>query len=349
MSFIQCSRCILDNIEVPDLDLSDGVCQYCRQFDRMEKERFAEKSNLPWVYDRLRKEGECKDYDVLLGLSGGVDSSMCLHYLVENGIRPLCFSVDNGYNDPKADENIMRLVEGMKVPFIRYTLNLNRFQELQSAFIQSGTKNIEIPTDHVLYAATYEMAKKYRIKNIISGGNIATEGVMPESYGYSARDLRFVKSVYKRFTKQELKGLPTLSLMGYLKARFIDGIKITNLLDYYDYNRDQSIKLLEGKYGWKNYGDKHCENKFTVWFQNYYLPKKFGLDKRKPHYSSLINSKQMTRSQALERMLEPLEYPVFGMEDKIMKYPIAEGDYRAYPNAEFWWKNLSKIYESIKN
>ncbi len=338
-----CSRCVLDNGEVPDIYFdAKGVCQYCLQYDKTARDIKAEKSNLPWIYDRIRKEGEGKDYDCLLGLSGGVDSSMCLHYLVQNGIRPLCFSVDNGWNDPKADENIMRLVEGLKVPFYRYVLNLDTFKELQSAFLKAGVKNIEIPTDHVLMAATYEMARKHGIKTIIGGGNHATEGIMPESYGYQARDLKHIKAIYRKFTGKELKGLPMISLAGYLWHRFVRGTRIVNLLDYYDYSRAGAIKLLSENYGWREYGEKHCENTFTWWFQTFYLPTKWKLNKQKPHYSSLINSKQMTRQEAVRALLERPEYPVLGIEDKVMKYPRKE--YWEYPNNKKLWDFLSRIY-----
>ncbi len=341
--YVQCKRCVLDYPEVPDLTLDhDGVCQYCLDFDKREKARKVEKTNLPWKLFEIKKSGNGKKYDCLVGLSGGVDSSICLHYLVENGLRPLCFSVDNGYNDPKADENIMRLVEGLKVPFFRYVLNLERFKELQAAFIQSGVKNLEIPTDHVLMAASYEMSAKYGVKFIVSGGNMATESIMPECYGYQARDLKHIEAIYKRFTKKKLIGLPTISLPKYLYYRFVKGIQVFQMLDYYDYDREQSIKLLGEKYGYEPYGEKHCENVFTSWFQNFYLPTKWGLDKRKPHYSSLILSGQMTRAEATEKLAYAPVYPELGIERKAMKYPKKE--YWEYPNNKKTWDLMSKLY-----
>lgn len=343
MEFKICSRCVLDNGEVSDIVFDEhGICQHCLQYDRAAREIKNNKSDLPWIYDRLRKEGRGKDYDCLLGLSGGVDSSTCLHYLIQNGIRPLCFSVDNGWNDKKADENIMRLVEGLKVPFHRYVLDLEKFKELQSTFLKAGVKNIEIPTDHVLMAASYEMASKHGIKTIIGGGNLVTEGVMPEAYGYQARDLKHIKAIYRRFTGKKLTGLPLISLPGYLYHRFIRGTRIVNLLDFYDYDRAGSIKLLVENYGYKPYGEKHCENVWTWWFQSFYLPVKWGLDKRKPHYSSLINSKQMTKTEAVTLLKVPHEYPALGIEDRVMKYPKKE--HREYPTNKKLWDFLSQLY-----
>lgn len=341
--FEVCARCVLDNREVPDITFDGkGVCCYCTRWIETERKRRVEATDRPWVYDRIRKEGRGKEYDVLLGLSGGVDSSTCLHHLVENGIRPLCWSMDNGYNDPKADENIMRLVEGMKVPFYRYVLDLDAFKDLQSKFIRSGTKNLEIPTDHVLMAAGYGMAREHGITTIISGGNHATEGIMPPSYGYDAKDLRFIEAV----NGGPVKGVPTMSLTDYVKARFVDGIRTVNLLDYYDYDREASIRLLSERYGYRPYGEKHMENYFTAWFQGFYLHRKWGLDKRKPHYSSLINSGQITRSVALDSMTVGPMYPILGIEEKALSYP--KRTYRDYPNSEAMWRILSKTYAVLK-
>lgn len=336
-----------------DTDISfdeKGICNHCNQYIDYNKKRKLEKQNLQWLYHNIRKSGRGKKYDCLLGVSGGVDSSLCLHYLVENGIRPFCFSVDNGWNTPESDENIMRLVEGMKVPFYRYVLDLKEFKELQEAFIESGTANIEIPTDHILTAASYEMARKYGIKYIISGGNWATESIMPKAWGYQPKDLTFIKNVYKEFKGKKIKNLYTLSLLKYIMYRFIKGVKIINLLDYYEYNREGAKKLLNEKYGYKDYGDKHCENVFTKWFQNYWLPYLHGIDKRYAHYSSLINSEQMTRDQALKRIEEPLEYPkidIGRIVDGIYNGFFIRRSYREFKNSEYWWELLSKVYAFI--
>jgi len=329
----------------PEIVFEDRACNHCRQYEVMEKVRKCERTNLPWIYNEIRKYGKVRDYDCLLGLSGGVDSSLVLHHLVENGIRPLCFSVDNGWNTPESDENIMHLVETLRVPFIRYVLNIPNFQNLQRRFIKSGTANLEIPTDHILMAASYEVAEKYGIKYIISGGNIATESIMPPAWGYNARDLTFIQAI------GNTDFLPTCSLAKYLYHRFIRGVKIVNLLDYYEYDREKAISLLSGKYGYKPYGGKHCENVFTAWFQGYWLPVRFGFDKRKAHYSSLINSGQMTREAAIARLMEPLDFPKIDFPPDIVDgLYVGKGptrDYREFKNSEWQWGVLSNIYGII--
>lgn len=344
-----CRRCCMDTTaEEIEFD-PNGVCNFCRQYEEKEKERrvLALHPGLAWTFYELRKAGAGKKYSCLIGLSGGVDSSMCLHYLTaENGIRPLCFSVDNGWNDKKADENILRMVEKLKVPFYRYTIDLKEFSDLQIAFVRAGVKNIEIPTDHVLMATTYKMAMENGIKYIISGGNLATEGIMPESYGYQPRDLTHIKAIFKKFQGRPLRKLPTISFPRYLYYRFIKGIKIIQPLDFYDYNREKSKKLLAENYGWKDYHLKHEESIYTRWFQNFYLPVKFGIDKRRAHFSSMIMSGQMTREEAVKRLALPSLYPKLGIEEKVLGYP--KHDYRDYPTNEFWWNLFSNIYARLK-
>jgi len=333
--------------EDPDITFDEqGVCNYCHYADSQANARRLFIDQRPWVINELRKAGRGKNYDCLIGLSGGVDSSIALHYLVENGLRPLTFTVDNGWNTPASDENIMRLVEGLKVPFYRYTLNLEAFRSLQRAFIQSGVANIEIPTDHVLMATTYEMARKYKIKHIVSGGNWQTEGTMPPSYGYQARDLTHITAIARKFNYGKvLLQLPTISLPQYLRYRFLERIKVVNLLDYYNYNREQAQQILEEKYKWKRYGEKHGESVFTKWFQDFYLPQAHNLDKRRPHFSSLIHSGQLTREQASNLLEYKLIWPPSPFPD--IKYFVSH-PYTEYPTNERWWNLLSSIYGHFK-
>lgn len=343
----QCVHCVMD-ISAEEIIFDEkGICNFCIEYQKREKIRKAEMliPGREWTFHKLRKQ---KGYSCLLGLSGGVDSSMVLHYLAkENDIKPLCFSVDNGWNNPKADENIMRMVEKLKVPFYRFRIDLKEFSELQIAFVRAGVKNIEIPTDHILMAATYRMALDNGIKYIISGGNYATEGIMPPSYGYEARDLTHIKAIFKKFIGRKLKKLPVISLLQYLYCRFVKGIKIINLLDYYNYNREEAKKLLIREYGWQDYYEKHEESFYTKWFQNFYLPVKFGLDKRRPHYSSMINSGQMTRKEALKKLAEPIKYPKLGCEDRVLKYE--KRSHFDYPTNLWLWNLLSNIYGIISN
>lgn len=322
-----------------------GVCNFCRQWESIEDARRSEATLLPWHVRQMKKDGRGKEYDVLLGLSGGVDSSYCLHLVKEQGLRPLCFSIDNGWNNPDADENIMRMVETLKVPFYRYTIDVQKFRELQQAFIDSGTPNVEIPTDHILMASTYEMAHQYGIKWVISGGNHAGEGIMPPSWGYQARDLVFIKDVYRTYTGKKLDGLPMLSLMKFNWYQWIRKIRIFNLLDYYEYRIEDAKRVLKERYGWKEYGEKHCESRFTQWFQNFYLRKIFNIDKRFAHYSSLINSGQMKRADALFKMRAPLSWTdmPFTIPD-----PFTKRSHYEFRNDEKRWNFFSSVIRGLR-
>lgn len=323
-----------------------GICNHCHSAQRMLNEIRNDAGGLDSLLERIKEASKGKEYDCLIGLSGGVDSSMVLDTAVIKGLRPLCFTVDNGWNDPRADENIMRMVEHLRVPFYRYTIDIPKFRSLQASFLQSGTANLEIPTDHILMATSYEMAAKYGIKYILSGGNVATESIMPKAWGYNARDLIHIKAIHKQFSGEELAGLPLCSLGRYNWYRWVKRIKTVYLLDYYKYIRADAIAHLEKRYGYKPYGEKHCESIFTSWFQNYYLFEKFGYDKRKAHYSSLINSGQMTRKEALEKLEASPVYPEFGLENRIMKYPKRTYDF--YPTDEKMWNFLSKVVKTLR-
>lgn len=293
----------------------NGVCNFCHQAER-ELESLKKQPRFPYFKGSINNE----PYDALIGLSGGVDSSYALYRAWGMGMKVLAFSIDTGYNKPEADENIMRLVEGMKIPFFRYTIDLDKFKSLQAAFISAGLKNIEIPTDHVLMAASYEIASKYGIKTILSGGNVNTESIMPPSWGYNARDLTHIRDVYKKITGKKLTGIPLCSIWLWNYYRWVKKIKIVYILDYFNYNRKEAEELLSNTFGYVSTGEKHEENYFTWWFQNFYLFEKFGIDKRKAHYSSMINSGQMTRQDALDRLTASPIYPELGIESKVLKY-----------------------------
>lgn len=344
-----CKRCVMDGTD-PDFKYDlDRICYHC---DKATWEIYNAKINRVnlrrpgRVIDRIEDDGTNKKYDVLIGLSGGVDSSMALHHAVRLGLRPLCFSVDNGWQTDIAQENIMRLVESLKVPYYRYTIDLKKFLELQGAFMKAGLINIEIPTDHILMATSYELAAKYGIKWIISGGNAATESVMPASWSYTARDLVHIKDVFKKMTGKKLTGLPTCSLLKFNIYKWWYRIKTLYLLDYLDYNREEAIKILQEKYGYKDYGLKHEESTFTSWFQNFYLYTKFGIDKRKAHFSSLINSGQMTREEAMFQLQANPVYPELGLEARAMSYP--KRSHKDFKTDEPLWKLLGHFIRPLR-
>lgn len=346
-------------MDITDKDIifdHNGVCNYCLY---AEKRKPFTKS-LYEIVEKMKREGIGKKYDCLIGLSGGMDSSLALHYVIELGLRPMCFSIDNNWNSKLADENIMKMVETLKVPFYRYTLDkeaTRSFYELQVAFLAASVPNAEIPTDHILGASLYKVAKEHKTKYIISGGNYANEGTMPFSWSYPARDLVHIKAIYKKFVGKKLKNIPMMSLWKYLICR--NRIETINLLDYYDYNQDGARKLLKEKYDWQDYGNKHCESKYTQWFQEYYLPRKFHIDKRKAHLTSLIHSGQITRDEALKELAVPLsDHQDISREimtrfelppaqfDRMMGLPPMT--YKDYENSQWQWKTVFGIIHWLR-
>lgn len=335
-----CKRCVMDSTAAEFKSTDRDTCNFCDAAAYSLHQVNWELNR--WLYlggvAQLRTD---KKYDCLIGLSGGVDSSYVLHKAVELGLRPLCFSVDTGYNKPEADENIMKLVEGLKVPFYRYTIDLDNFREMQTAFMRAGVKNIEIPTDHILMAVSLELASKYKINTILSGGNVATESIMPPSWGYSARDLKHIKSIYKG----SYHGIPTCGIVKWNWYRWVKRIKTFYLLDYLSYNRAEAEQTLIDTYGFKSTGEKHEENYFTWWFQNWYLFEKWGIDKRKAHYSSMIISGQMTRKDAMEKLEENPVYPRFGIEKLLLKYKMHE--HEEYP-MDKWYGRIANVVKLCK-
>ncbi len=343
---IVCQKCVLDKSANEIFFDSEGICNFCHEAQQALKEIEAEKHNLPKIIEQIKKDGENKKYDVLCGISGGVDSSTALHYAVKLGLRPLCLTMDNGYNNPIADANILKLVETLKVPLFRYVIDLDKFKELQSVFMKGGIMNLEMLTDHILFSVSYELANKYGIKWIISGGNTATESIMPRSFGEEdPRDLYFIKSVYKKMIGKRLTGLPTISLLQEQYYRLIKQIKTFRLLDYYNYNRKEAEQFLIDNYKFESTGEKHCENYFTQWYMNFWLFERYNIDKRKAHFASLINSGQMTRKEAMDLLAESPVYPEMGIEQKVLSYP--KKSYNDYRNSAWIRKIVIKIYKYI--
>lgn len=341
-----CVKCVMDNTAQEITFDKEGICNFCYQAETALIKQLGEKRNWPTMLNWVMENGEKGKYDCVVGLSGGVDSSMALVQAVEHGLRPLCFTVDNGWNTPEADENILQLVEKLKVPLEKVVLH-NEFKSLQAAFISAGVINIEIPTDHILMAVAFQMAKKHKVKWIISGGNVETESIMPASWSYTARDLKHIKAIYKRLARKKIKRLPTCSLWQFNWYKWINRIKTLYLLDYTGYNRSKAIEYLKEHFDYKGYGEKHCESIYTHWFQNFYLFEKFGIDKRKAHLSSLINSGQIDQDEALNKLMQSPVYPEIGLEARAMSYPRHEHSY--YPTDAKLFGFINKIIKFLKD
>ena len=299
-----CTRCIMDST-VPDIRFDEkGICNYCTKYfevmdklyiDEVQKERVLER-----IVDEIKEKGRGKDYDSILGVSGGLDSSYLLYRAVKLGLRPLAVHLDNGWDSELSISNIEKLVKTLNVDLYTHVIDWEEFKDLEIAFFKANVVDIEMLTDHAIVATLYETALRRKIKYILAGTNMANEGIrIPRGWSHSKLDLRNIRSIYGKYgNRKKLNTFPTIGLTRYFKYRFIDGIKWVSLLDYLTYDWDEAIHILNKEINWRKYEKKHYESIFTRFYQGYILPKKFNVDKRKVHYSTLICSGQMTRDRA---------------------------------------------------
>jgi N-acetyl sugar amidotransferase len=308
----RCQRCVMDT-SATEISFDDqGVCSFCHDYDVRVQPRLARAESsegeqlFAGVIERIHQTGATLPYDSILGLSGGVDSSYLAHLASRHGLRPLALHVDMGWNTDESQANIRKLTRHLHMDLETITVDFNVMQALQLAFYRSGVKNCEIPQDHAFLAVLYRKAAEHGVRAILTGGNLATESILPRSWGYNAGDAHHLRAIHRRYGNGGLRGFPTLGFVRrYLYYPLIHGIEEIRLLDFVPYNREEAKKLLAGKYEWVDYGPKHFESVLTRFFQGYYLPTKFGIDKRKAHFSSLILSGQMTREDALAKLGEP--------------------------------------------
>jgi len=317
----QCTQCVMDTTDSTITFDENGVCNHCRTFNETTiKNWFPNdkgEKKLAKIYDKIKHENRHKSYDCILGLSGGVDSSYLALKLHESGMHPLVVHVDGGWNSELAVQNIEHIVQYCGWDLHTIVIDWEEMKDLQLAYLKSGIANQDVPQDHAFFASLYHFATKHNIHTIMSGGNIATEGIFPSSWHWSAMDAINLKAIHKNFGTKKLKKYKTIEFYQlYFYYPFIKRMKTFRPLDFCHYDKAQALQELQEKVNYKEYPRKHGESIFTKFFQNYYLPSKFGFDKRKPHLSSLIVSGQMNRNDALLELSLPLYHPQELEEDK---------------------------------
>jgi aminotransferase len=310
----QCTRCVMDTSD-PEISFNEeGVCNHCIEFETVtQKNWFPNEEGrvrFAGIVDRIKVAGRDKEYDCILGLSGGVDSSYLALKIHEWGLRPLVMHVDAGWNSELAVNNIEALVKHCGFDLHTHVVDWDEMRELQLAYLKSGISNQDVPQDHIFFSSLYHFATKNRIRYIMSGGNLATEGIFPSSWHGSAMDAINLNAIFKKHGKGRLRNYKTISFFDYyLYYPFVKKMRTVRPLNYMPYNKAEALKELQETVGYKPYARKHGESLFTKLFQNYYLPTRFGYDKRRPHLSSLIVSGQMTRYDALTELEKPLYVP----------------------------------------
>lgn len=289
-----------------------GVCDHCRNFYSNIAPNWKTDERgwkvLEGIAEQIRRSGKGRDFDCIMGMSGGVDSSYLTYIAKEKlDLRPLVFHVDAGWNSQQAVNNIEKLVDRLGLDLYTEVIDWEEMKDLQLAFFKAGVPHLDTPQDHAFFATMYNFAAKHKIKYILTGANFSTECVKnPIEWHYHASDLRQLKDIHNRFGRIPLRTFPLANVLKYkLYYRYLLGVRVIKPLDYIPYIKKDAMKLLIEQYQWQPYAQKHFESRFTKFYEGYWLPNKFGYDKRKVQFSSLILTKQMTRDEALAELAKP--------------------------------------------
>ena len=341
---------------------ADGVCNHCRGYDKIAKEELLPpdkaKKKLDEIVSEIRLTGKNNKYDCIIGLSGGVDSTYLALLVKKLGLRPLAVHFDNGWNSELAVKNIENIVNKLGIDLFTYVINWEEFKDLQLAYLKASVIDVEVPTDHLIFAVLYKLAKKNNVKFLLPGSNIVTEAVLPDAWIYKGKlDLVNLESIHKQFGTIRLKKFPKLGNIQRLYYINYYGLRSIPILNYVPYNKKEIKQTIITELDWKDYGGKHYESIFTRFYQGYILPVKFGVDKRKAHLSNLICSKQITREEAMLELkkdgYDPLQLKIdsefvlkkFDLTqtefDAIMQLPVKQ--HSDYPTEKSIYENYTFI------
>jgi N-acetyl sugar amidotransferase len=341
---IICTKCVSDTT-IKDIVFDDkGVCNFCKLHDVFESTHPLNetgKYNLEKLITQIKKKGRNHTYDCIIGVSGGRDSTYLLYVAKKLDLRPLAVHVDNGWNNEIAVSNIKSATEILGIDLHTVVLDWEEFKDLQRAFLKASVNDADANFDYVANSALYRTAYKEKINYILNGHSFRTEGNNSKTWTYI--DPRYLKDVYKKFGDNKIKTLPIMSLFEFLCYVLIKNIREIRLLEYIEYDQKKVSDLIKNELNWKYYGGHHHDNTYTHFFQSYYLPLKFNIDKRKNEFSALIRSGQITRELALEELKRP--YPI---DYEIVKYAItklsfSENEFEQIMNSQ------NKSYLDFKN
>lgn len=307
---IVCKRCLLSSENIKQINFDEkGNCNYCNNFFEGQKQYLApgkeQEFALQQLVDKISADGKNKPYNCIVGLSGGVDSSYVAYWAWKAGLKPLAVHFDNGWNSELAVSNIENIIKTTGFDLYTYVVNWNEFRDLQRAYFKAGVIDIEVPTDHMIFATLFKVANKNNIKYLLSGTNHATEGILPKEWVYSKIDLLNIQDIHKKFGEIELKEYPKLGALQrsyytqYKKIQFVEPLNLQ------PYNKKIAKETIIKEFGWRDYGGKHYESVFTKFYQGYVLPNKFKVDKRAAHLATLICNGELTQQQAIDEMQQP--------------------------------------------
>lgn len=348
-----CNNCVMDTTDSAiDFD-KNGVCDHCSGFYNDIQPSWDTgqrgKQTLDKFVAGIKFDGRSRDFDCIIGMSGGVDSSYLVYAAKEMmGLKPLVFHVDAGWNSQIAVNNIEKLVDGLGLDLYTEVIDWREMRDLQLAFFKSGVPHIDTPQDHSFFATMYKFAEEHKIKHILTGANYSTECIRnPIEWMYYQSDSIQLRDIHRKFGSRPLKNFPITSILKHkIYLPYVKGIKVLRPLNYMPYIKADAVKLLTEKFGWQPYPQKHFESRFTRFYESYWLPEKFGFDTRKVQYSSLILTGQMTREEALEALQKPAYDPETIDQDfeyVATKLEISVEELRQYFNAP------NKTYRDYKS
>lgn len=307
-----CTNCVMDTSDSAIVFDQNGICDHCRTFHTKIKPSWHTDRRgaqaLGDLVEKVKAAGKGNDFDCIIGMSGGIDSSYLTYIAKEKlGLRPLVFHVDAGWNSQVAVNNIERLVDGLGLDLFTEVIDWETMKDLQLAFFRSGVPHIDTPQDHAFFATMYKFAEKHRVKYILTGANLSTECIRnPVEWMYYQSDSRQIRDIHSQFCQRPLTNFPLTSIFWHkVVLPYAKGIRVVRPLNYLPYIKEEAIALLTERFGWQPYPQKHFESRFTRFYESYWLPKRFGYDVRRVQYSSLILTGQMTREEALERLKNP--------------------------------------------
>ena len=362
-----CVRCIMDTSD-PDIEFDEnGICNHCHRYELLLPKRiFRGKKaevKLKELLDGIKKSGLKSDYDCLIGVSGGVDSTYVAYLTKKLGLRPLAVHFDNGWNSELAVNNIRKMLDKLDIDLYTHVIDWESFKNLQISFLLASTPDGEVPTDHAINALLFRIADQENIKFIINGMNFATESMSVPAWAYGHSDWRYIKSVHKRFKDTPLIDYPKFSLFDLFKFTVLKRIKVVSILNYVEYNKEEVMDLISKELDWIYYGGKHYESVYTRFYQGYVLPEKFNIDKRRGHLSDLIRSGQLKRKKALEELKkEGYDVDLLNQDKQFVfkKLGISENEfseimnlevksYKDYPNNFDRIANIKKLLNKLRS
>lgn len=304
-----CSRSVLDTT-IPGITFDEnGVCQFCKIYDELDKLfplDTGKEERLNTLIEKIKKAGKNKKYDCIIGVSGGTDSTYTLYRAVQLGLRPLAVHFDNGWDSKIAVRNIKNACEKLKTDLYTYVVDWEEFKDIQISFLKASVSDAEIPTDIGIISTLIKTAAREGVKYILEGHSFRTEFVMP--IGWTYMDGKYIKSVHKKFGTKPMKTFPNFTIADTIRYNILQGIKIIQFPDYCDFDKEKARPLLEKEVNWEYYGGHHHESTYTKFFQSYYLPVKFKIDKRKTELSAMILSGHLSREAALKELETPYSF-----------------------------------------